>query len=304
MKRIKSINTGFDDIILAIRHKYAPYIIEWTETDIQMDGERISDELPTVWFGIADTPDHAVTGYNADVNILRIDMTRHADSFSELIRSNNLSGLADFLMKFKSVFVHELSHHLDHMNPGDQRAFLKNYKHERTSRLSNIWLQLTEPLAPDEVDYFNNKTEINAYLIQHIWSVIDTMISTRHPMSFNQFCESIKSSRFYQHLMPEGRKRVLKRMYYVWDAIYRQMPTIKELDEHSYEQLRELFRTTNPTKRIRTNTDPVMESRSQIAADIIDGLVVDPYAIRSSVSKRWNIRVDTTARDLFLDGFM
>ena len=104
--------------------------------------------------------------------------------------------------------------------------------------------------------------------------------------------------------LTEGRKRVLKRMYYVWDAIYRQMPTIKELDEHSYEQLRELFRTTNPTKRIRTNTDPVMESRSQIAADIIDGLVVDPYAIRSSVSKRWNIRVDTTARDLFLDGFM
>ena len=122
----------------------------------------------------------------------------------------------------------------------------------------------------------NNHTERNAYIIQYIWKIIDNLAHTKNTnIKLDEFTSEIRNSDWYNYLTDETKKRVLKRMHYVWISLRKALPDIVMLDDGEFNGFHDAF--------IKGNTS-LSESISDM--DKLDIPITDPivHAITSKLS--------------------
>lgn len=225
---------------------------------------------------------------------------------SDLHQDQPLSEMIELIKHSKSDCIHELIHFRDSQYKGNRRAFLKTHGVEGMSRLNELSARvkyLTD-LEKDnwmvDTAYFNNQTERNAYIIQYIWKCIVNMLSKPNVnITFTEFISPLMNSHFYTYLLPSARKRVIKRIYYVWDSIVNAMPDLVLLDSNHMDSLLSLL-----GKRTDTNISPMVESQSEIAAGEFGFHVDCDPMVRGYASHLFDKTKTLSNQHVFIESFV
>lgn len=217
---LKYYSDVFNRIIQSIQQEQMPVVI--SDHDIRVLGD--SFNVPNIIFG-----SKVESGFDAYSRTITINVPG--------LNGQSIPEMVELIKSTKSDCIHELIHFNDTQYKGNRRAFLKSHGIEGMARLRELSARvkyLTDLEKDDwmvDTAYFNNQTERNAYVIQYIWKCIERLLSVPDlDLSFNDFVKPLMHSDFYAYSLPSARKRIIKRLYYVWDAISRAMPDLIILD--------------------------------------------------------------------------
>ena len=280
-----------NNLLDIVRYHDFSHITEFDDHSVEIDASHIG--LPTIWFAVDDhrvpSGKEQTTGYSNEYNMIRIDFTPMADLFKSLVDTKDFVGLYNLFNSRRDALLHEIRHYIQHQYKKPQKQYTNKHKKERKE--SN--------LPQRDIDYSNSYNEINSFVIQHLASCIDNLRNNKHQtISFSAFTTPMTDSSFYRLLLPTAKRKVIKRMYYIWNETKRQLPDLLTLDDGKYQELRDII-----CKDIDSDitNNPTLESLANDACSVI--LESANLESNYSLDRRWRIWNTLVPSDVFIEGF-
>lgn len=294
MKYLVTAQSIFDKILNAISNitknddVYGDFIIHLSAENIVI----VNTSLPKIV--ISSTVGNTHDPIN---NIITINMSDVYDQYKELLKVNKYTDIAKLLKSLGNVFSHEYRHFIDKNTEGNYRKFDKTYLKERSDRYKEIIARIKSFVNDEEelefyknMDYANNQTEKNARISQYMWNAVNKVITDKSTGSFDVFVNEVKQSTFYAYLVPESKKRVMKRLYYIWDALKRAIPDMKKLGIDSIDDLHDIMQNNT----INENISMLMDKKAEYVYSLIENAnytsdIDIQFIIEHQVKQSWYI---------------
>lgn len=228
-------------------------------------------------------------GYSEEQNYLMVDISRNAQLYEELLKSRDYKSIAKLLTPYLSTFIHEMNHYKDAQYEGDRKKQLKNHNIDKNVMVNTILKRIgaffkgldeegnvidQEKDYHESVDYYNENTERNSRILQHMWESIERLSKGNTSMTFKEFIQPIK--REFGYYTESSQKRIIKRFFYVWEAIRNAYSDLKVFNEKSLDNIKNKLLNLNESIGKTFPVSNLTESASEWAVmDIMDPKSID-----------------------------
>ena len=105
LKSLKFDDVKYKQMLEWIRTRSAQ-IVEWNPLSVRIDGAEIG--LPLIWFSVSEDLIPKMSGFDAESNSVRIDMTHTHKWFRDFAESNDTEGMVRIISHRKEEFIHEV----------------------------------------------------------------------------------------------------------------------------------------------------------------------------------------------------
>ena len=255
----------FDKLLDALNTKDAFNKIRSTDTYLEI---RLQDtNIPTVIFNF--DPRITDIGYNPEHDIMLISAIADADAYRDA------DDMKSLLSKYKPIFIHEMNHKRDRSKQYTPDKHFNKPKAEVHEILDDLYGSIQRLISRDvfseqikDIDYLNKQTEYNSRTLQYIWECISQFLkSEKVSIGFREFVAPMLNANEYQYFTQEVKKRIIKRMYYVWMQIRQLAPKLNSLDSETVESIH--THILNLTESETHQTNFVTDMHAEMACKIV-----------------------------------